>query len=286
MSANFEGAQHETSSGANNKPHNQMDRNDRRTGHNSGADMPRLFVGLALSESVRENVSNIPVHEIHSFTPVPSDNFHITLHFLGRCSMESAKTALQSVKGYPFALTVGGIGVFPSPSNPRVVWAGVHPSPNLLELKSDVDRALTAAGLSCPDKNNEFSPHITIAKAKQGGRGRRRNRFYRRDGKAIKEVGQMQDNATAQESPTSSTSFVDAQASKGDADVERLLTAFENFQGGQFLVDSFILYESKLSMGQLVYEAVEQFDLVGETTSCTRTEGDHIPTTCQPSHEP
>src|SRR5947209_19294935 len=61
---------------------------------------------------------------------VEEDNLHLTLLFLGEvqdrelvgiCRAVEKGAATQS----PFAMQVTGIGCFPNPRRPRIVWAGV-----------------------------------------------------------------------------------------------------------------------------------------------------------------
>ena len=91
---------------------------------------------------------------------------HLTLFFLGEVPRErtAAITAALAPVGAavaPFFATLEGVGAFPSPDRPRVVWVGVtEGSAELTQLASRVQEAL--AGEGDPTRRNSFSPHLTL----------------------------------------------------------------------------------------------------------------------------
>lgn len=224
--------------------------------------LPRLFVAIALPNSVRQRLSEISIARVPSLRAVPTDNLHITIHFLGTSPLHSVITALQSVKVSPFNLSVSGLGTFPSTSNPRVVWAGVRPSLELSALKSAVDTALEKADLAKIDKNPSFSPHITIAKAQKRLRGHRK-RIIPKVGNNTQYEGNGLRNQKNDELAVSTARMGESQLDRTVKDVEQLLTEFESFDAGQFHVDSFVLYESIRHTSELIYEVRETFNLTG-----------------------
>lgn len=97
----------------------------------------------------------------------PADRLHLTVKFLGACAPDQIAVigaALRDVArnhaGVP--LVVRGAGAFPTLRRPRVVWAGVEPSPRLELLQHDVETALAAAGF--PLEGRAFRPHVTLAR--------------------------------------------------------------------------------------------------------------------------
>ena len=104
--------------------------------------------------------------------PVEDENIHLTIRFLGEVSegtiseMKRILAGLSSVES--FVMRVRGVGAFPSPSRPRVVWAGVAEGADKLRMiRSFVDRAIVEHRLRDvkPDQHG-FSPHITLARVK------------------------------------------------------------------------------------------------------------------------
>lgn len=64
-----------------------------------------------------------------------------------------------------FDATVVGLGAFPSPARPRVVWAGVaEGAEHLGGLAARVERACAALGF--PPEDRAFSPHITLGRVR------------------------------------------------------------------------------------------------------------------------
>ena len=96
---------------------------------------------------------------------LPEQQIHLTLSFLGDVD-ESCVPPLQKelirVHLPPFPLTVNGTGAFPPRGLPRVLWAGLSPSPPLLSLARQVEERVAAAGL--PREPRPYSPHITLAR--------------------------------------------------------------------------------------------------------------------------
>ncbi len=98
---------------------------------------------------------------------------HLTLAFLGDvpdsklervCQAAGAAAATVS----PFELVLEGLGAFPNPARPRVVWAGLTgPGLDALRtLQKAAAAALRTAGL--PPADDRFSPHVTIGRIKPG----------------------------------------------------------------------------------------------------------------------
>lgn len=224
--------------------------------------LPRLFVAIALPNSVRQRLSEISVAHVPSLRAVPTDNFHITIHFLGTSPLHSVITALQSVQVPPFNLSVSGLGTFPSISNPKVVWVGVRPSLELSVLKSAVDTALEKADLAKKDKHPSFSPHITIAKAENRPRGRRKRTIPKVGNKARCDGNGVRNQENGENTVLTARTG-ESQLDLTVKDVEQLLTKFETFDAGQFHVNSFALYESILHTSEPIYEVRETFNLTG-----------------------
>ncbi len=65
----------------------------------------------------------------------------------------------------PIAIQIGGLGWFPNPHSPRILWAAVHAPESLAGLASATDHAVTALGIEKEEK--KFSPHLTLARIKE-----------------------------------------------------------------------------------------------------------------------
>ena len=89
---------------------------------------------------------------------------HITLKFLGNIAedqIEPIASALAQVSCKPFEARIKGVGVFPRPSNIRVIWLGAEG--NFDVLHEEVERVLSPFNF---EKDRNFSPHATLARVK------------------------------------------------------------------------------------------------------------------------
>jgi 2'-5' RNA ligase len=138
----------------------------------------RTFIAIELSTDVLRRIGTL-LERIQADVPsglvrwVRPEGIHLTLKFLGDVEqgrLETLAGALQAActSHAPFSLSIGGMGVFPNPRRPRVVWIGVdEPTGALLRLQGDVERAITPLGF--PTERRPFSPHLTLGRVKRGG---------------------------------------------------------------------------------------------------------------------
>ncbi|BEH08424.1 MULTISPECIES: RNA 2',3'-cyclic phosphodiesterase [Geobacter] len=128
--------------------------------------MYRLFVAIDLPGSVRAQLADLG-RELDGVRRVPPDQLHLTLRFIGNADDECfqrIKDSMATVTSPPFTLALAGVGCFPSPRRPRVIWAGVTADERLTLLQRAVETAVAAAGI--PPEERPFSPHITLARLK------------------------------------------------------------------------------------------------------------------------
>ncbi len=96
---------------------------------------------------------------------VPEEQIHITLRFIGEVdgtTFLDIKEILEKVHVSEFTLGIAGVGHFPPRGKPRVIWAGLQPTEELVKLKRQIDTRLIECGIA-PD-TRKFSPHITLAR--------------------------------------------------------------------------------------------------------------------------
>jgi 2'-5' RNA ligase len=95
----------------------------------------RCFIALDLPDVVREAL-DVTQGQLRAAAPradvrwVAAAGMHLTLKFLGEVSDErlgDVRAALDRVTAEtaPMELRCAGLGVFPGPSRPRVIWAGM-----------------------------------------------------------------------------------------------------------------------------------------------------------------
>ena len=104
--------------------------------------------------------------------PVEEENLHLTLRFIGEVeegTVSRIADALRTVRYHPFTASLRGLGAFPSPSNPRVLWIGVEEGEDdLRKLRDGVERALRGI---VPREDEGFAAHLTIARVKGRSHG-------------------------------------------------------------------------------------------------------------------
>lgn len=128
--------------------------------------MPRLFIAIDIPDSLRAMLHGMG-RGIPGARPVSEDQIHLTLRFIGEVEggmFRDFKEALAEVRAPPFSLAVQGVGHFPPRGAPRVLWAGLSRSKELVLLRNRIERKLVACGL--PPEQRKFAPHITIARLK------------------------------------------------------------------------------------------------------------------------
>lgn len=129
--------------------------------------MPRLFVALDLPDLVKETLSPL-MRGLGDVRWLDDDQLHLTLRFIGELDngrTDEVADALSLVQAAPFDLQLKGIGHFPPRGEPRVIWTGIEPQPELSALKRRIDRALEQADIERDRK--KYAPHVTIARLRR-----------------------------------------------------------------------------------------------------------------------
>ncbi|MGO9818627.1 MAG: RNA 2',3'-cyclic phosphodiesterase [Acidocella sp.] len=124
----------------------------------------RLFVALDLPWEVKEELSDLSCN-LPGARWVPTDNFHLTLRFIGeanRLQAEEIDLALASLRGRSFQFSLSGLGWFEKNGRVNTLYVGVERNEDLARLQTKVETALNRCGLA-PEKRR-FTPHVTLAR--------------------------------------------------------------------------------------------------------------------------
>ncbi|MFH0795080.1 MAG: RNA 2',3'-cyclic phosphodiesterase [bacterium] len=137
----------------------------------------RLFIAVELSPEVKQAVADAiaRLRKGIQFTPahpawVSPDAMHLTLKFLGATSEEDVprlnEILTESVNNEPeFEMSVEGLGVFPSPHRPSVLWMGIKEGKaNLARLAARIDQRVESLGFE--REKRDYHPHLTLARIK------------------------------------------------------------------------------------------------------------------------
>ena len=149
----------------------------------------RVFIAVPLPQPLLRELASlqrrlgdqVPDRGVRWVRP---ESIHLTLKFLGDTSTEKLpeiKRALTAVaRNVPVCtFSVAGLGCFPNPRCPRVVWVGVQePTGRLAALQDSIEEVLTPLGYE--PEGRGFTPHLTL--------GRVRRKVARSDVERVGEV--------------------------------------------------------------------------------------------------
>jgi 2'-5' RNA ligase len=130
----------------------------------------RVFIAINLPEEIKRELARYEAKWLElSAKWTAKDNLHITLEFMGGLTDEeigevcfTVKEIAESHSSFSIDLKkvlYGPEGKFP----PRIIWAEGEKSPELSQLKTDLQARLLEKVRFRPDEKS-FSPHITLAR--------------------------------------------------------------------------------------------------------------------------
>ena len=125
--------------------------------------MIRSFIALPIPAPVADALDDIQTG-LDAAHWVPEENLHLTLAFLGdqtRPALEDLDAALRAIRMSSFSLALKGVGAFGG-GEPRTLFAGVAPAPELERLQAKTANAARALEMAIDERR--FTPHVTIAR--------------------------------------------------------------------------------------------------------------------------
>lgn len=138
----------------------------------------RLFVALDLPAGAKAALA-ATVGQLQSVIPagvrwVNPAGIHLTLKFLGDTEAGLVTPLLAALREMaatgdmrPFPLHLDGLGVFPNPREPRVIYAGVGGDlDSLVKAQRRGEQAITQLGF--PREKRPFRPHLTLGRVRDG----------------------------------------------------------------------------------------------------------------------
>jgi len=132
----------------------------------------RLFsaIKISLQASVLQEVNKIK-QDLYAekIRWVNLENIHLTLKFFGNTPthrMADISLIFEELAGgfTPFQLQLEGVGVFPSPQKPKVLWMGIKNPKKLITFAQKGSHLLQKIGYQA--EKRKFSPHITLGRIK------------------------------------------------------------------------------------------------------------------------
>ena len=134
----------------------------------------RTFIAVEIDDAIR--ASAVALQEALAKTGAEvkwaaPDTMHITLLFLGEVDDRELHSVCRAVKEVaatepPFPLRVSGVGAFPTPRRPKILWAGI--TDGATELKRLYDKLeAKLLDLGCYRKEERgYTPHLTLGRVK------------------------------------------------------------------------------------------------------------------------
>lgn len=127
----------------------------------------RLFVAIDLPSKTQNQLESIGCG-LPGARWVPAELMHLTLRFVGEvqgAEFLDIQDALAEVHADKFTIQIKGVGCFPTRGQPKVVWAGMAPNPELLHFQKKIESVLVREADLEPERR-KYSPHITLARLK------------------------------------------------------------------------------------------------------------------------
>lgn len=123
----------------------------------------RLFVAIDMDAPVQDALERLQ-ENLPFGRPVPPEQLHLTLAFLGEqdtAMAEAAHEALEAIRFPAFEIRPKGLGAFGA----DVVWAGLDDPAPAAALNAKVMAALRGVGLVL--ERRRYRPHVTLARFPQ-----------------------------------------------------------------------------------------------------------------------
>jgi 2'-5' RNA ligase len=125
----------------------------------------RLFIAIELPKELNEQILELK-KKLETDTAklnITKEN-HFTMKFLGETDKaEEIKEALKKVKFNHYKTKLHNVGVFPNENHINVIWLGIKPEQETIELKNKIDEVLKEFKFK---DEYDFHPHLTLARVK------------------------------------------------------------------------------------------------------------------------
>ena len=128
----------------------------------------RCFIGIELPSYIKQNLAHLQKQIGNKYAKIKwvlPKNIHQTLKFLGeldRDEIELVEEALANIKFKRFTMRLDKIGWFPNDDRINVIWIGLKPEKNILNLHGETELKLG----SLFKKDDKFSVHLTVGRVK------------------------------------------------------------------------------------------------------------------------
>jgi RNA 2',3'-cyclic 3'-phosphodiesterase len=134
----------------------------------------RTFIGIDIGNSIRTSATALQKELAKTGAEVKwaaPESMHVTLLFLGEVDDRELHAVCGAVKEAsagepPFLLRVSGVGAFPTPRRPKILWAGITAGAEPLQrLNAALEERMLALGCYRTEERG-YTPHLTLGRVK------------------------------------------------------------------------------------------------------------------------
>jgi 2'-5' RNA ligase len=134
----------------------------------------RTFIGIDIGDSIRTSTTALQKELAKTGAGVKwatPESMHITLLFLGEVDDRElpavCKVVQEAAAGEPpFSLRVSGVGAFPTPRRPKILWVGITDGAEPLQrLNAALEERMLALGCYRKEERG-YTPHLTLGRVK------------------------------------------------------------------------------------------------------------------------
>ena len=136
--------------------------------------MLRAFIAVEIPPEIQRKVYQETLNFRTGIDPlvrwVPSHNMHLTLKFLGDVSSNNMEFLVHMLRNEAasipcFDIHLAGLGAFPNPRRPRVIYVGIQAPAALDTLQRGIESASHRLGYELEER--PFSAHLTLGRVRQ-----------------------------------------------------------------------------------------------------------------------
>jgi 2'-5' RNA ligase len=134
----------------------------------------RTFIGVEIGDEIRSRATALQEQLARTGAGVKwvgPDQMHVTLLFLGEMDERDIVSVCRAIdkaagREAPFPLRVSGVGAFPTPRRPKVVWGGITDGADALRrLYGLLETKLLDLGVYHKEERG-YTPHLTLGRVR------------------------------------------------------------------------------------------------------------------------
>ena len=125
----------------------------------------RLFLAIELPKEIKDYLFELEKRVKEAkVTWVSKKNLHLTVKFFGEVNAQQLQSIKEEVqtKHPKIHVHLSKLGFFPNKKNPQVIWVGLEPEAEVVQLQQNIDQEF----LTTFPSDQTFRAHITLGRVK------------------------------------------------------------------------------------------------------------------------